>query len=162
MGKETMVIVKRPWESQEDFDRRAAQAEAQREEADRAAEQRRREEEVRVFLESPRGRARASYKRGDHLFQISLDLERVGRSSPYASPSDSAVDVLQDIVAEGWTLHSFATAFVIDHLDIADGYSTGPRGRLIGTYIFKLAEPAPPMDERVKPTPAAQPAAGRA
>jgi hypothetical protein len=144
--------MKRPWESQENADRRAADAKARREryqaEDDErrrklaaAGDMRKREAAERAFARSPKGRARAAREDRDHVFQISFDLEKVGLHDPRPSSKDYSVETMQAIIDEGWSLHSFSTAFVLDSMDISQGYSTGVRGRLLGTYIFTPREP---------------------
>ena len=119
----------------------------------KAAEQQRREEEraecARAnedakFLASPPGQARTRYQRGDHLFQISLDVETikshvVAMENAYTTRHATDVsEILNAVVAEGWALHSLSTTFVNEGEEsrdrfLASGQQVPVRGRIVGT-----------------------------
>ena len=80
----------------------------------------------REFDESPAGRARASFAGGARLFQITLSLGRQG--------DKDLNKVLNQILAEGWQLHSFATASRTE--GATRNGSLSLTGTLYGTYLF--------------------------
>lgn len=107
------------------------------------------------FRESPAGQARSSYERGDNLFQVSFDIEKVKANiavmmSAYTTRSANDVsEVLNSIVAEGWDFSTLSTAFVSEGEEsrdkfLASGQQVAIRGRLVGTYVFtrKVDQPA--------------------
>lgn len=91
------------------------------------------ETERQAFLQSPAGRARLAFERGQHLFQYELEIDRVEPTvipAPVgASPrvTEDAVDILNSVVVEGWKL--------------VDGkfFHVEPRG-LVGCYLFKRSK----------------------
>lgn len=91
------------------------------------------EAERQAFLQSPAGRARLAFERGQHLFQYELEIDRVEPTvipGPVgASPrtTEDAVDILNSVVVEGWKL--------------VDGkfFYVEPRG-LVGCYLFKRSK----------------------
>lgn len=91
------------------------------------------EAERQAFFQSPAGRARLAFERGQHLFQYELEIDRVEPTvipGPLgASPrtTEDAVDVLNSVVVEGWKL--------------VDGkfFYVEPRG-LVGCYLFKRSK----------------------
>ena len=113
--------------------------------AEKAAKQRRREEEA--FQRSPAGQARTSYQRGDVYFQVSFDLEDVkalvvAMADAYTTRNARDVsDIINSIAAEGWSLHTFSTAFINEgevsrDRFLSSGQQVAVRGRLVGTYVF--------------------------
>jgi repressor of nif and glnA expression len=107
------------------------------------------------FRESPAGKARVSYQRGDNLFQVSFDIEKVQANvavmvSAFTTRSANDVsEVLNSIVAEGWDFSTLSTAFVSEGEEsrdkfLASGQQVAIRGRLVGTYVFtrKVDQPA--------------------
>lgn len=131
-----------------DADRRTAEKTAARE----LKEQRRVEEKARLaaeaFADSPVGRARASFRRGDPLFQISLGIQEmesyvVAGATPHMETftNDDLLGQLNEIVREGWELRVMSTAFVTEgqetrHRLLAAGQQVAVRGILVGTYVF--------------------------
>lgn len=135
----------------------AAQArkaeERQRRQLELEAEQRARREAE--FLASPPGLARTSRQRGDHLLQISLDLEDVeshviAMDSAWSTRHATDVsEILNAVCTEGWDLHSFSTTFVnMGEISrdrfLASGQEVAVEGRLVGTYVFSRAAGRPP------------------
>jgi hypothetical protein len=136
-----------------------AAREAQKE-ADRAERTRQREEEA--FRRSPAGQARSSRERGDVLFQVSFDLEDVkalvvAMTDAFTTRSARDVsEILNSIVAEGWDLHSFSTAFVNEgevsrDRFMASGQQVAVRGRLVGTYVFTRRPGHAPLPSSPRP-----------
>lgn len=91
------------------------------------------ETERQAFFQSPAGRARLAFERGQHLFQYELEIDQVG---PTAIPgplgtsprtTEDAVDILNSVVVEGWKL--------------VDGkfFYVESRG-LVGCYLFKRSK----------------------
>ena len=91
------------------------------------------EAERQAFFQSPAGRARLAFDRGQQLFQYELEIDRVEPTvipGPVgASPrtTEDAVDILNSVVVEGWKL--------------VDGrfFYVEPRG-LVGCYLFKRSK----------------------
>jgi hypothetical protein len=110
-----------------DEERVARQAAAHRAVEEDAAARR-----AAMFAKSPVGLARRSYERGDRVFQVRIDL-------PQSSDLDTTA-TLESILAEGWSLHSFATSFVATGYDGVPNIGTGRiEGKLVGTYVFERA-----------------------
>jgi hypothetical protein len=122
-------------------------------EAAKLAEREAREEEQRqqAFRESPAGRARAAYERGDPIFQFELDVRN---SATYTVPmwktgaithATDASAVLNSIAREGWTLVN--GAFVFHEIGsetrdkfMASGQHVAVRGTVVGYYLFERDE----------------------
>jgi hypothetical protein len=135
-----------------------AEAEARAAQKAAADEQRREEQERKdaakreaEFNASPSGQARRSFERGDHLFQVSFELESIGaavRAMEGAYTRRSTNDpsrILNGIAAEGWTFQSLSTAFVSEgevsrDKFMSSGQQVAVRGRLVGTYVFTRRE----------------------
>lgn len=91
------------------------------------------EAERQAFFQSPAGRARLAFERGQHLFQYELEIDRVEPTvipGPVGAPAratEDAVDILNSVVVEGWKL--------------VDGkfFYVEPRG-LVGCYLFKRSK----------------------
>ncbi|HYG96370.1 MAG TPA: DUF2510 domain-containing protein [Solirubrobacterales bacterium] len=68
------------------------------------------EAERQAFFQSPAGRARLAFERGQHLFQYELEIDRVQPTvipGPVGAPAratEDAVDILNSVVVEGWKL----------------------------------------------------------
>lgn len=96
--------------------------------------------------------ARSAFERGDQLFQVTLDIMAVeGRIATLASAEPTGVhlattefdvnEALNEIVEEGWYLHSMSTSYVQEKELSRDkfwssGEQTALTGRLMGTYVF--------------------------
>lgn len=117
--------------------------------AQKAAERERREQEraERAVSASPWGSARAAYKRGDQIFQITFDVmavetDVVPGSDEYSEGfSCNSSEVLNAIVAEGWSLHCMSTSVVNVGQEsgariTSAGRQVGVQGTLFGTYVF--------------------------
>jgi hypothetical protein len=91
------------------------------------------ETERQAFFQSPAGRARLAFERGQHLFQYELEIDQVQPTlipGPVGSSSrvtEDAVDILNSVVVEGWKL--------------VDGkfFYVESRG-LVGCYLFKRSK----------------------
>jgi hypothetical protein len=127
---------------------KAAQAAAKREQAER-----------RAFEESPVGRARVAFGRGDGWFEVELDLRTTGNLNPYGAtgqdtaaslfgsnaPRAGRMDVLSQVEAEGWVLHTANHVYVQLGEESRDKWgSSGQRvsvkGKLVGIYLFRRDE----------------------
>lgn len=91
------------------------------------------ETERQAFFQSPAGRARLAFERGQHLFQYELAIDQVAPTvipGPVGAPprvTEDAVDVLNSVVVEGWKL--------------VDGKFFYVEGRgLVGCYLFKRSK----------------------
>lgn len=91
------------------------------------------ETERQAFFQSPAGRARLAFERGQHLFQYELEIDRVeptvipGPVGAAARTTEDAVDILNSVVDEGWKLVD-GKFFYVDS-----------RG-LVGCYLFKRSK----------------------
>lgn len=91
------------------------------------------ETERQAFFQSPAGRARLAFERGQHLFQYELEIDRVeptvipGLVGAAARTTEDAVDILNSVAVEGWKL--------------VDGkfFHVDSRG-LVGCYLFKRSK----------------------
>ncbi len=91
------------------------------------------EAERQAFFQSPAGRARLAFERGQQLFQYELEIDRVESTvipGPVGAPAratEDAVDILNSVAVEGWKL--------------VDGkfFYVEPRG-LVGCYLFKRSK----------------------
>lgn len=127
-------------------DRKERRAEAVRE-YEQEQERQKRVREARAFQASPAGQAREVHQRGDAIFQITRDLQEITARSAVSEDAKTGrrnqdvSGLLNSIVAEGWVLHSFSTAFAVEgevsrEKLLASGQQTALRGRLMGTYVF--------------------------
>jgi hypothetical protein len=91
------------------------------------------EAERQAFFQTPAGKARLAFERGQHLFQYELEIDRVEPTvipgSKGASPrtTEDAVDILNSVVVEGWKLVD-GKFFYVD-----------ARG-LVGCYLFRRSK----------------------
>ncbi|MBM7276132.1 hypothetical protein JTZ10_00010 [Gordonia rubripertincta] len=97
--------------------------------------------------------ARQAFESGNQIFQVSFDLMSVAGSvsmlgshaAPSGAHSEAAEfdvnDLLNEIVSEGWYLHSMATSYLPES-EVSrkkfwtTGEQTASTGTLIGTYVF--------------------------
>lgn len=82
----------------------------------RAREREQLEQRLRIeaqreaFFQTPAGRARLAFERGQHLFQYELELDRIeptlipGHIGAPARTTEDPVDILNSVVVEGWKL----------------------------------------------------------
>lgn len=110
----------------------------------RRAEQRRQQ----AFRDSPAGRARASFERGDALFQFELDVRN---STTYTIPmwktgaitqATDASAVLNSIAREGWKLVNGSFVFHETGSEsrdkfMASGQHIAVMGTVVGYYLFE-------------------------
>lgn len=86
-----------------------------------------------AFFQSPAGRARLAFERGQHLFQYELEIDQVTPTlipGPLGAPprvTQDPVDILNSVVVEGWKL--------------VDGrfFYAEQRG-VFGCYLFKRSK----------------------
>jgi hypothetical protein len=87
-----------------------------------------------AFFETPAGRARLAYKRGQHLFQYELEINDLpplvipGTVGTPSRETTDPVDVLNSVTVEGWKL--ITGKFI--HSEV--------RGGAIGCYLFKRSQ----------------------
>jgi len=68
------------------------------------------EAQRKAFFQTPAGRARLAFERGQHLFQYELELDHVeptlipGHPGAPSRTSQDPVDILNSVVVEGWKL----------------------------------------------------------
>jgi hypothetical protein len=86
-----------------------------------------------AFFQTPAGRARLAFERGQHLFQYELELDRVeptlipGHVGAAGRTSEDPVDILNSVVVEGWKL--------------VDGKFFYAEGRgVFGLYLFRRSK----------------------
>lgn len=86
-----------------------------------------------AFFQTPAGRARLAFERGQHLFQYELELDRVerilipGHVGAAGRTTEDPVDILNSVVVEGWKL-----------IDGKFFYAEG-RG-VFGLYLFRRSK----------------------
>lgn len=112
-----------------------------------------------TFDQSPAGRARAAFERGDEIFQFELDVRN---SVTYTIPmwktgaittTTDAGEVLNSIVREGWSLINGSFVFHETGSEsrdkfMATGQHIAVKGVVVGYYLFsrdasKQAAPKP-------------------
>jgi hypothetical protein len=87
-----------------------------------------------AFFETPAGRARLAYKRGQHLFQYELEINDLppsvipGAAGTPSRETTDPVDVLNSVTVEGWKL--ITGKFI----------HSEARGGAIGCYLFKRSQ----------------------
>ena len=123
------------------------------EQAQEAAEKARKqaENEQRLFWESPIGRARIAFERGDLVFQHEADVmsqqaiivAMVGSAT--SKKTADPVEVLNAVCREGWDLLSGDFVFVEEGQQSRDkfmssGQNVAIKGRTVGYYLFKRCE----------------------
>ena len=102
------------------------------------------------FLESPVGRARAAYERGDRVFQFAHDVMSqqavivgmVGSATMKKTRDPS--EVLNAVCDEGWDLVNGSFVFIAEGEQSRDkflssGQNVAVRGRVVGYYLFQRA-----------------------
>lgn len=107
--------------------------------------------ENKAFLNSPVGRARAAFERGDQVFQYEIDVmsqqaiivSMVG-SSTNKSTTDP-VDVLNSVCREGWEIINGSFVFVEQGQQSRDkfmssGQNVAIKGTTVGYYLFKRCD----------------------
>jgi hypothetical protein len=134
----------------------------QRTEEGRIREQRQQEAEARkhaeqvekawqAFLNTPTGRARTAYERGDHVFQCSIDVmsqqaiivAMVGSTT--AQRTTDPVEVLNSICREGWDLVNGSFVFIEQGQQSRDkflssGQNVAIKGTTVGYYLFRRCD----------------------
>ncbi|MBN9740090.1 hypothetical protein DMP23_03070 [Amycolatopsis sp. A1MSW2902] len=133
----------------------AAAEAAAKEQARLAAEDRKRqaqlEKERQAFERSPAGRARAAFRKGDRVFQFSIDVMNqkavivamVGGTT--TQRTSDPVDVLNSVCREGWDLVNGSFVFVEQGQESRDkfmssGQNVAVKGEVVGYYLFKRCE----------------------
>jgi hypothetical protein len=109
------------------------------------------EQAKKAFFESPAGRARVAYERGDQVFQYAANVmsqkaiivAMVG-SNTAQSTSDPSV-ILNSVCNEGWELVNGSFVFVETGQQSRDkfmssGQNVAVSGATVGYYLFKRAE----------------------
>lgn len=136
---------------QANVDRRTAKAAAKQQAAtDREAArgQAAAAADVKAFQDSPVGRARASFDRGDPVFQYSIDVmsqeaiivAMVGSATRQKTSDPS--EVLNAVCREGWDLVNGSFVFVEEGQEsrdkfMASGQNVAIKGTTYGYYLFK-------------------------
>lgn len=118
----------------------------------------------KAFEESPAGRARAAFERGDGFYEVELDMRATGNLNSHGgSGVDSArgssrtrsrrMDALSQVEGEGWVFVQASYVFVQTGEDsrdkfMASGQRTAIRGKIVGVYLFRRVEARsyPPVD----------------
>jgi hypothetical protein len=132
-------------------DKRAEKEAAKQRAAAEKESQRRRataDKEAREFAASPVGRARASFARGDEVFQYSIDVMSqqaiivVMVGSATAKRTSDPSDVLNAVSREGWELVNGSFVFVEEGQQsrdkfMASGQNVAIKGTTVGYYLFK-------------------------
>jgi hypothetical protein len=108
------------------------------------------------FKASPAGQARAAYRAGNTLFQVSFTIRsnRGNADSGFSRVSSSEhdnTDTLNAIGAEGWKFEALSTTFVhtgtvTTEKWISNGSREGVSGYVMGTYVFSRRPDATPTN----------------
>jgi hypothetical protein len=134
---------------------RQREAEAQKRTEKLQAEARKHTEQVekvrKAFLNTPAGRARVAYERGDHVFQCSIDVmsqqaiivAMVGSTT--AQKTADPIEVLNSICREGWDLVNGSFVFIEQGQQSRDkfmssGQNVSIKGATIGYYLFRRCD----------------------
>ena len=128
-----------------------AAKERQRHEAEERKLRQQAEKEQQAFEQSPAGRARAGFKKGDHVFQYSIDVMNqkavivamVGGTT--SQRTSDPVAVLNSVCREGWELVNGSFVFVEQGQESRDkfmssGQNVAVKGEVVGYYLFKRCE----------------------
>jgi hypothetical protein len=121
------------------------------------------EKERKTFFNTPVGRARIAYDRGDHVFQYSIDVmsqqaivvSMVGSTT--AQKTTDPVDVLNSVCREGWELVNGSFVFIEQGQQscdkfMASGQNVAIKGTTVGYYLFRRCgahrcEPTKPWEQ---------------
>ncbi|WP_328438545.1 hypothetical protein OHA71_17915 [Streptomyces sp. NBC_00444] len=132
-----------------------AQAAAEKARKQQEAEEKRRADQLdrerQAFMSTPVGQARQSFKRGDLVFQCSIDVmsqqaiivAMVGSTT--AQRTNDPVVVLNAVCQEGWALLNGSFVFVEQGQQSRDkfmssGQNVAIKGETVGYYLFKRCE----------------------
>ncbi|WP_116200210.1 hypothetical protein [Amycolatopsis circi] len=109
------------------------------------------EKERQAFEQSPAGRARAAFAKGDQVFQFSIDVMNqkaiivamVGGTT--SQRTSDPVEVLNSVCREGWDLVNGSFVFVEQGQESRDkfmssGQNVAIKGEVVGYYLFKRRE----------------------
>lgn len=109
------------------------------------------EKERQAFAQSPAGRARAAFRKGDQVFQFSIDVMNqkaiivamVGGTT--SQRTSDPVEVLNSVCREGWDLVNGSFVFVEQGQESRDkfmssGQNVAIKGEVVGYYLFKRCE----------------------
>jgi hypothetical protein len=143
------VLRKTEEEKAADQARKQAEADATRQAAEAADQQRK----AAAFARSPVGRAAAARQEGRQLFQILLPLAELnGASSSFGSSDNQLTGLIENTVLDeiekvGWRLERADAVFTetgatSSRRVLATGEGTVTRGTIYALYIFRAAETA--------------------
>ena len=154
-----MALFKTPEEREQEARQRAEKERADAEWARQQREAAAKNAADAAFAQSPLGRARAAFLRGDRYFQAELEVSALtGTPSMFGSSENEITrrgdqpDLLGRIEDEGWHLEHAGFVFVetgstsTDRV-FATGQGTVTRGVVTGVYLFRrVAQSAEPAD----------------
>jgi hypothetical protein len=144
-----MALLKK--KTPEELAAEAQRKEAQRREAEAQQARELAERERRAFEGSPAGRARAAHKRGDQIFQFSMDvMNQQAVIIPMAGGTTSRKtsdpsEILNSVAREGWDLVNGSFVFVEQGQESRDkfmssGQNVAIKGETVGYYLFRRFE----------------------
>lgn len=135
-------------------DEKAAEQRTRATEQDARRRRQQEEEATRkrlLFFDTPAGRARAAFERGDQVFQYSANVmlqkaiivAMVGSNTSRRTADPS--EILNSVCNEGWDLVSGSFVFVETGQQsrdkfLASGQNVAVSGATIGYYLFRRAE----------------------
>lgn len=106
-----------------------------------------------AYLESPAGKARTAYERGDQVFQCSIDVmsqqavivAMIGSNA--VQTTTDPVDLLNAVCLEGWDLITGSFVFVETGQQSRDkflssGQNVAIKGTTVGYYLFRRVQDA--------------------
>jgi hypothetical protein len=122
------------------------------EQAQKEAAEKEREKQRQAFLNSPAGKAREAFERGDAVFQYSIDVHEtkatvVAMAGAYTSSKETndPTDVLNSVCHKGWVLVTGSFVFLelgSESRDkfMASGQQIAVKGTILGYYLFGRCE----------------------
>ena len=141
--------------------RRSAEDQEERAQArQEAAEAKQHEKDLAEFADSPIGKAFSARAAGDPLFQVELDVQTLSGRSAFGSSGNrtkrntGTAAVLGCVEEVGWRLDHAGWVFVETGATSTNriggtGQGTTTRGKLVGVYLFRSADPAPEWADAV-------------
>lgn len=154
-----MPLINRKTDAEKEVEQRARAA-------DQEIKRRRQQEDAAgkkrlLFFETPAGRARAAFERGDQVFQYSANVmsqkaiivAMVGSNTSRRTADPS--EILNSVCNEGWDLVNGSFVFVETGQQsrdkfLASGQNVAVSGATVGYYLFRRS-PGNKLDTAVEP-----------
>ncbi|MGE5291988.1 MAG: hypothetical protein ACM3ML_33355 [Micromonosporaceae bacterium] len=136
-------------------EQRQEEAQARKRAEEREAEARKHAESAekarRAFLNTPAGRARTAFERGDQVFQYAIDVMSqqavivAMMGSTTTQTTTDPVEILNSVCREGWDLVNGSFVFIEQGQQSRDkfmssGQNVAIKGATVGYYLFRRCE----------------------